>query len=54
MYNASAEETTEDNYEVGALKDVYCSRNRLYYVAQVRLYLAPDAASYMAPLLAPI
>jgi len=36
VYNATGEDTNEDAYVVGMKKDVFCKKNRIYYVAEVR------------------
>ena len=36
VYNATGEETKEEDYTVGMFKDVFCKKNRIYYVAQVK------------------
>ena len=36
VYNATGEETAEEDYTVGMFKDVFCKKNRIYYVAQVK------------------
>ena len=35
VYNATGEGTNEDDYAVGTKKDVFCKKNRIYYVAEV-------------------